>query len=66
MLPLSEIKNRHNSCLPVLGRVALEDLIDELQVLLVELERDTRVIFRRVAVLHHPREGLGQPIELSP
>jgi len=51
MLPLSQIQNGHNSSFLVLWRVALEDFFDELVVLLVELERDIRVVFWSVSVL---------------
>lgn len=52
VLALAQVQQRHDSRLLVLGRVAFEDLIDELEVLLGELERDGRVVGRLVAVLN--------------
>ena len=51
MLALAQIQQRHDSSLFVLGRVALEDLIDKFEVLLGELERKARVVGGLVAVL---------------
>lgn len=51
MLSLSQIEDGHNSRLLVLGRVAFEDLIDELVVLLGELEGDVRIIFGGISML---------------
>lgn len=51
MLALTKIKQRHDGGLLVLGRVALEDLIGECEVLLGKLERESRVVVRGVAVL---------------
>ena len=54
VLALAQVENGHNSTLLVLRRIALEDLIDELEVLVVELERDGRVVVGLVAVLVNP------------
>lgn len=51
VLTLAQIQERHDGGLLVLGRIALEDLIDQSLVLLVERERDARVVGRLVAVL---------------
>ena len=51
MLALAEVKQGHDSSLLVLGRVALEDLIGEFEVLLRKLEREGRVVVGLVAVL---------------
>lgn len=51
VLALTEVKKGHDSTLLVLGRVALEDLIGECEVLLRKLERDGRVVLGAVAVL---------------
>ena len=51
MLSLAEIENGHHSRLLVLGRVALEDLGDDLLILLVEFERDIGVVVGGVSVL---------------
>lgn len=51
VLALTQIQDRHDSSLLVLGRVAFEDLIDELEVLVVEFEREGRVVGGLVAVL---------------
>jgi hypothetical protein len=51
VLALAEVKQRHDRGLLVLGRVALEDLIGECEVLLGKLERQSRVVVRGVAVL---------------
>lgn len=51
VLALANVQDRHDSGLLVLGGIALEDLIDELEVLLGELERNIRVVFAFVAVL---------------
>ena len=51
VLTLAQIQERHDCSLLVLGGVALEDLIDQSLVLLVERERDARVVGRLVAVL---------------
>jgi len=51
MLSLSEIQKGHHSCLFVLGRVAFQDLIDELVVLLCELERDAGIVLRGISML---------------
>jgi hypothetical protein len=50
MLALSEVEKRHDSSLLVLGRVTLEDLIDDFFVLGAELERDGWVVVGFVAV----------------
>lgn len=52
MLALSEVKKRHHRRFLVLWGVAFEDLIDELLIDGVELERDVRVIVRSVSMLH--------------
>lgn len=52
MLPLPEIQQWHYRRLLILRRIALQDLVNELLVLRIELERDARVVLRRVAVLH--------------
>jgi hypothetical protein len=51
VLALAKVKQRHDGGLFVLGRVALEDLIGELEVLVGKLEREGRVVVRLVAVL---------------
>jgi hypothetical protein len=51
VLALTEVKQGHDSSLLVLGRVALEDLIGEFEVLLGKLEREGRVVVGLVAVL---------------
>lgn len=51
VLALTEVKQRHDGSLLVLGRVALEDLIGECEVLLGKLEREGRVVVGLVAVL---------------
>lgn len=51
VLALTEVKQGHDSSLLVLGRVALEDLIGEFEVLLGKLEREARVVVDLVAVL---------------
>lgn len=51
VLALTEVEQRHDSSLLVLGRVALEDLIGECEVLLGKLEREGRVVVGLVAVL---------------
>lgn len=51
MLSLSQIQNGHDSRLLVLWWIALEDLVDELVILVVELEGDFGIIDRRVAML---------------
>lgn len=54
MLALAEVEQGHDGGLFVLGRVALEDLIGEGEVLLGELEREGRVVGRLIAVLLEP------------
>ena len=51
MLALPQIQQGHDGSLLVLGRVALEDLIDKFEVLLGEGERKARVVGGFVAVL---------------
>ena len=51
VLALAKVEQGHDGGLLVLGRIPLEDLIDDLEVLLGELERDARVVLRLVAVL---------------
>lgn len=51
MLSLSEIQDGHHGRFLVLGRVSLEDLIDELVVLFGKLERKAGIVVGRVAVL---------------
>lgn len=51
MLALSQVQKRHDSGLLVLRGVALQDLIDESEVLLIELERDRGVVVRLVSML---------------
>jgi hypothetical protein len=51
MLSLSEVQKGHHSCLLVLGRVAFQDLIDELVVLLCELEGDAGIVLRGISML---------------
>lgn len=51
MLSLSKIQKGHHGRLFVLGRIALEDLVYELVVLLRELERYGGVVLRRIPVL---------------
>jgi hypothetical protein len=54
VLALAEVEQGHDGGLLVLGRVALEDLIGEGEVLLGELEREGRVVGRFIAVLLEP------------
>jgi hypothetical protein len=51
VLPLSEIQERHDCRLFVLGRVALENLLNELVVLLSEVERNAGIVIRCISVL---------------
>jgi hypothetical protein len=51
MLALAEIEQGHDSSLFILWGVAVEDFVNDLQVVLVELERDGRVVVGFVAVL---------------
>jgi hypothetical protein len=51
MLALAKVEQGHDGGLLVLGRVALEDLIGDLEVLLGELEGEGRVVVRLVAML---------------
>lgn len=51
MLALSQVQKRHDSGLLILRGVALKDLIDESEVLLIELERDRGVVVRLVSML---------------
>ncbi len=51
MLALAEIEERHDSSFLVLGGVALEDLVDDYEVLGREFEGDGGVVVGRVAVL---------------
>lgn len=51
MLALAQIEKGHDGGLLVLRGVALEDLIDEFEVLLGELEGDGRVVGGGIAVL---------------
>ncbi len=57
VLALAEVEQGHDGGLLVLGRVPLEDLIDDLEVLLGELERDALVVVRLVAVLLGTKKG---------
>lgn len=61
-LTLSEIQDGHHSGLLVLWGVALQDLLDELVILVVERKRDVGIILRGVTMLNHvvricPRGG---------
>jgi hypothetical protein len=51
VLALAEIEEWHNGGLLVLGRVARDNLLDELLVLRGELEWDVRIVLRCIAVL---------------
>lgn len=51
VLALTQVQQRHHGGLLVLGRVALQNLIDDFEVLLRELERKGRVVLGLVAVL---------------
>lgn len=51
MLTLAEVEEGHDGTLLVLGRVALEDLIGKLEVLVGKLEGEGGVVGRLVAVL---------------
>ena len=51
VLALAKVEKRHNRGLLVLGRVALDDLLDDGFVLGAELERDIRVVIGSVSVL---------------
>jgi hypothetical protein len=65
VLALTKVQQGHDGGLLVLGRVTLEDLIDDLEVLLGELEREGRVVVRLIAVLiGEEKELLAQLISL--
>jgi len=51
MLSLSQVQKGHHGCLFVLGRIAFQDLIYELVVLLRELEGNAGVVLRGISVL---------------
>jgi len=51
VLTLAEVEQGHDGCLLVLGRVALEDLLDDLLILGSELERDVGVVLGSISVL---------------
>jgi hypothetical protein len=51
MLSLSQIQQRHNSCLLVLWWVSSQDFGNECLILLRELERDRGVVLGRIAML---------------
>lgn len=51
VLALAKIQQRHHRRLLILARVAAQDLLDELLVLRIELERDIQIILGRIAVL---------------
>lgn len=51
MLSLPEIENWHDSSFLILWRVAFEDLLDKLVVLLRELEGNVRIVFGGIAML---------------
>lgn len=51
VLALGEVQERHDGGFLVLGGVAFEDLVDELEVLLGELEGDVGVVIRVISVL---------------
>ncbi len=51
MLSLPQIQKGHHGCLFVLGRIAFQDLIDELVVLLCELEGDASIVLRGISML---------------
>lgn len=51
MLPLSKVEKGHHSRLLVLGRVALEDLINKLVVLFGELEGDAGIVDGGISML---------------
>ena len=51
MLALTKVQKGHNSSLLVLRGVAFKDLVDEFEVLVGKLERKSRVIGGRIAVL---------------
>jgi len=51
VLALAEVKQRHDGGLLVLRRVPRDDLLDELQVLGGEFERNLCIILGRIAVL---------------
>lgn len=55
VLTLAQVEEGHHGSLLVLRRVPREDLFNKLLVRLVELERDRRVIYGRVPVLHKVR-----------
>ena len=57
MLSLPEVEQRHHCRFLVLARVSAQDLLDELLICSVELERDIEVVFGGVAVLSEPLEG---------
>lgn len=51
MLSLSEIEERHNGGLLVVGGVSRDNLLDELLILGTEFEGNRRVVLRAIAVL---------------
>jgi len=51
MLPLPQVQKGHHGCLFVLGRIAFQDLIYELVVLLRELEGNTSIVLGSVSML---------------
>lgn len=59
MLTLAKVQDWHHRSLLVLWRVAFEDLVDELVVLLVELEGDAGVVVVGVTVLDTPPLALA-------
>jgi hypothetical protein len=62
VLALAEVEQGHDGGLFVLGRVALEDLGDELLVLGVELEGQVGVVVGCVSVLFGGRDTVGSEV----
>ena len=56
MLPLAEIKQRHDGCFLVLWGISLQYFVDEAVVLLGEFERDRGIVVVGIAMLNSPSE----------
>jgi hypothetical protein len=65
VLSLTQVQQRHGRRLLVLRRIPLQYLIDQTQVLLAELERDRRVVLRRVSVLPRPSAPIPPPDSIA-
>lgn len=65
VLSLTQIKQRQYGGFLVLRRVTLEDFIDQRKILLVELERDGRIVIGFVPVLDEEKISHGPRLDLS-